>query len=383
MRKEILLRILVLAGIGILLVPVIRLLFVYLDIYPRAYSLEIGQYNNVVTRYVYDKDESATNILEGLADGRRKIGEVAEKDYSLDDYYASMLREYQLADEAESKQGNGNLRLKESQELGQAATSLQSSRLKPILGSRDKDIIGSLQGMKVTHKYDGTRNDLAEPPKKDEETFDNRATRENKSDESPMESVGHRRDVSELRVYPENRFYTSPIPVSSKSNGDDDLSQLKVVMSKTHYYRFEVIKLNLISKRPVNTSDLQIVVTRDNYIFPNIGGDNDSYFKYKDQTIYGSVCLGYNPPAGTYRVLIKSKSNPKWEGVAETFMLLNRRVPPLQKGFSVVNMEYTVPLRNAEVLGPSGKMGNYHELGNWLKFMDQDACWMLVCQTTA
>ncbi len=382
MRKEIFLRILVLVGIGVLLVPVIRLLFVYLDIYPKAYSLEIGQYNNVVTRYVYDKDADVTNILEGLADGRRKIGEIAEKDYSLDDYYASMLREYQLADEAESKSGSGNLRLKENQELGEASTSVQSSRLKPVLGTRDKEIIGSLAGMKVIHKYDGTRNDLAEAPKKDEETFDNRATRENKPEEGAMESTGHRRDVSELRVYPENRFYTSPIPVSSRSNADDDLAQLKVVMSKAHYFRFEVIKLNLISKRPVNIQDLRIYVTRDNYIFPNIGGENDSFFKYRDQTIYASVCLGYNPPPGVYRLMVKSRSNPKWEGVSENFTLLNRRVPPLQKGFSVVNFEYTVPVKNMEVLGPTGKTGNYSELANWMKFMDQDAFWMLVCQTT-
>ena len=78
------------------------------------------------------------------------------------------------------------------------------------------------------------------------------------------------------------------------------------------------------------------------------------------------MALGYNPPPGTYSIVVKSKSNPEWGGLDKPFTLVKRKVPKLKPGFSVVNMEYTVPIKRTFIKGPNGRIGNYTEIVNWM-----------------
>ncbi len=380
MKKELLVRIAVIVGIGLFLIPVIRLIWVFVEMYPKAYSLEIDQYRNVVTRYVYDRNAQMTNILEGMSDGRKKLGKIEDRDYMLDDYYAGLLKEYQI-DEGNQEKSAESLKIKENRELGGISKNSTSSS-KTVIGSREQDIIGGLSGLKVIHGYDDSES--AKDKDNVKQNVEGKMTKEkdNGPGDSAFDESPSSRDVSELRVYPENHFTTSPSPSTSRSNVTEALSELRLVMNKDRYFRFEVIKANLISKRPVNLDDFKIYIVRDGYIFPNVGGDNDSFFKYRNQTIYATFTLGYNPPAGAFQILVKSKSNPNWAGISQKFTLIHRKVPSIQKGLSIVNWEYTTPIKNTEILGPNGEMGDWHNIPEWLSFMDVDAFWMLVCQTT-
>ena len=190
------------------------------------------------------------------------------------------------------------------------------------------------------------------------------------------------REPSSMKVFDAKKFYTSPLPSIISTNTSFILNQLKLNVAKDNYYSFEIVKYNLISKEIVNINDLSIYVTRNKYVFPNVGGNNDYFFKYKNNVIYGTAALGYNPPPGKYTIIVKSKSNPDWKGVSTSFNLLKRQVPEIPKGFSIVNMEYTVFLKNIKVQGIDGKLGNYKNIAKWVKFMGADAFWMLVAQTT-
>lgn len=384
-RRQILVSSLIVAATAVALAPGARLLLLYANLWPKPYSLEIGEYRNVVTRYVYDGNSSVSNILEGREAGRRRLGKVADREFSLDDYYTSMMREYRIDESASSGEGAaGNLKLEDRREFSQVGAAPAAGRSRVVLGARDRDVVGSLSGMKVIHGHDGTVEDRDQPS---EESFDPRMTREREEEkdapvESPYAESGHRRDSAELRVYPENRFIGSPAPSSGKVNVVDDLRSLRLVMGKSHYFRFEVIRVNLVSPRPVNLDDFKILLVRDGAVYPNVGGDNDAFFKAKAGVLYANLSLGYNPPAGVYQVLVRSKANPQWAGVSEKFSLVYRKVPPLQKGFSVVNWEYTVPIRRTDIIAPSGRTGDWKTIAEWLRYMDADAFWMLAAQTT-
>lgn len=340
--------------------------------------LEVGQDRQIVTRYIYDSRSTVTNILEGREDRGRVLGKVADRQIRLDDYYAALVKEYRIDDSVGGSGWNpGPLSTENRAELGRVDTPT-TAKSRSVLGTRDRDVVGSLGGMKITHKHDGTS-----PEAESSEAFDPRMTRDRSTAEDTTESEGTgRRDLSELRVYPENRFQSSPRPDLEKANGRDDLQGLKLIMGKSHYFRFEVIRINLVAPRPVNLDDLKVLLVKDNAVYPNVGGDTDTAFKVKDGVIYATVSLGYNPPAGTYQVLVRSKSHPDWPGVSDVFRMVHRRVPAAPKGFSVVNWEYTVPIRNTPIQGPDGKTGDWRMVADWLNFMDTDALWMLVAQTT-
>ena len=381
--------IIILSVLGVLLFPAVKLLFILVDIFPQSYNLEIENYDNVISRYTFDKAAVDENPMHSLS-SRQALGKRDLERQPLDDFYDEMMKQYKIeedfvdVDEIYTR----SLKLKDVRELNEIRSIITENVVTPVLGERDKDIIGDLSKLKVLHNFDDTGIDKIDKEisgtPSDQVANDLDAQGKEQIVDSYVNKKylkGYRRQPSSLRIFNENKFYTSPVPDNSKLNSDSSLNRLKLMMGKNQYYCFEIVRFNLIAKDEININDLKVYVVRGEYIFPNVGGKNDIFFKYRNDKIVSSAALGYNPPPGPYQIVVKSRSNPDWKGVSANFRLLRRKVPKLKEGFSVVNMEYTVPLKNISVKGLKG-WGHYREIANWVEYMGADAFWMLVAQTT-
>ena len=383
--------IIILSVVGVLLIPVVKLTLVLVKTFPKSYNLEIENYDHTISRYTFDKVGSNDNPINSLTHSRNLFGKKNLKQQELENFYNEMIQQYKIEEDFADVDAiyTRSLKLNNVKELNQIRSIITENIVTPVLGERDEDIIGDLSKLKVLHNYDDTGLDKLNKEIKGSaaDTIANKLDKEfeNKDIDSYVNDKyinNYRRNIGALRVFNENKFYTSPIPDNSKLNSDFSLNKLKLVMGKDQYYSFEIVRFNLIANHQINIDDLKIYVTRGKYIFPNIGGKSDMFFKYRNNQIVGTAAMGYNPSPGEYKVVIKSKSNPDWKGTTATFKLMRREVPQLKKGFSVVNLEYTIPLHNIRIKGPKGNIGNYKEIANWVDYMGADAFWMLVCQTT-
>lgn len=377
----------ILALISFLAVPA-WLLVLYLDLFPKSYGLELDPRREIITRYVFDKKASGSEALSLAAKENRNLGEKNIPQYPMEQYYENIIEQYEIDESFQSAESiyNENLNIREDRELNELSSRESGSSQAPVLGDKQSEIIGDMRDMEILRRFDDSSISG-----EDQKGFqDKQADKVAKNfDNSEIETFINNdklnnmmRDPKTMRVYSPNKFFTSPIPDTKKVNSDNDLKGLKLLVGKDKYYRFEIVRFNLISKNRININDFKVYVTRDKYIIPNVGGRSDAILKYRDNMIYGSTALGYNPSPGKYKIVVKSKSDPNWEGMEEEFELVWRTVPKSQKGFSIVNMEYTVPFKYLNFLGPDGKVGKYHNLAEWMKYMDADAFWMLVAQTT-
>ena len=386
--KEIILRSFLTLLIILVLIPGFKLIYILIKAYPKSYTLELDTYEKVITRYQFDKD-ALSSYAGDLPSSKNAFGEKALGGQSLDQYYTSLLEQYKIEEDLADLENfyNRSLNLQHNKELGQMSHSIVETMMGPVLGEKDKDVIGDLSQFKILHNFDDTGLDDLKKQIAGTEP-DNIAKKMDAEgqtiDSYVKEKITHsyRRSPDSFKVYAQHNFFTSPSPDHLKKNSVNQLSQLRLLVSKKKYYSFEIIRYNLVSKEAVNLEDLKIYVVRDGYIFPNVGGKIDYFFKYNAKVIHGTAALGYNPPPGKYQILVKSKSNPHWPGLSTDFDLLKRKPPKLKPGFSVVNLEYTVPVNTRKIIGPSGKLGNYEEMANWVKYMDADAFWMLAAQTT-
>ncbi|HMB00341.1 MAG TPA: hypothetical protein VKS21_05075 [Spirochaetota bacterium] len=390
MKKEIYLRVLILAAIIILCIPLVKLVINYADMFlerDKFTSIEI--YEEKAVRYTYDADADSS-LQTALNSPRNETGSYYNKNISLDEYYNEIYREYSFSDTDADIEDFYNQALKfynnDQKEIKEINSLLEKQPAAAEVGDSADQIIGSIDNLKIVHTFDGTAPYMnkKKEQQKEKEIVDqlNREGMEAYVNEKYVKKEKYRRDSSSLKVFGKNKFFTSPVPTTRKKNDMNELDGLKLILSKEKYFSFELIKLCLVAQKKLNLRDLKIFVKRNNYIFPNVGGENDSFFKYKDKTIYSTIALGYNPSPGTYKVVVKSRSVPQWEGLVKKFTLLRRKVPVLKKGFAVVNMERTSSFAKIKIKGPYGDIGGYEKIGSWAKFMDADAFWMLTAQTT-
>ena len=192
----------------------------------------------------------------------------------------------------------------------------------------------------------------------------------------------YNRPITDTQVFSENKFLSSPSPDNSVENTETMLSKLDLRFSKEKYYRFEIIRFNLVTDDIINTNDLEVSIIRGNRKLENVGGKDGVLIKRYKGILYGTFNLGYNPRPVIHLVHITSKSNPQWKGLLSSFEIVRRKVPRLQPGFSVVNLEYVKPLANQKVRGPMEQMGGYENLVEWVRYIDADALWVLAGQTT-
>ncbi len=381
--------IIILSVLGILLIPAVRLLFVFGESLSKSYNLEIENYDNVISRYVFDKSADDDNPINALG-SRSSFGKRKVKDQQLEDFYDEMLKQYRIEENLEDADDvyASSLKLKEVSELNEVRGIITENVTIPVIGERKKDIIGDLSKLKVLHNFDDSGLDEMDkeiegtPADKIANDMDAEGTKVIDSYINEKYSISYRRNPSTLRIFNENTFYNSPIPNNNKFNSDKNLNKIKLVMGKDQYYSFEIVRFNLVADNAINIDDLKVYVVRGNYIFPNVGGKNDIFFKYQDKKIVSTAAMGYNPPPGNYQIVVKSRKIPDWKGVSADFQLVRRTVPKLKKGFSIVNMEYTIPLKSIKVRGHKGNLGDYKEIANWVEYMGADAFWMLVAQTT-
>lgn len=181
----------------------------------------------------------------------------------------------------------------------------------------------------------------------------------------------------------QKRFVSSPTPLDSgEGNNLLHLQDLKLVVGKDKYYRFEIVRVNLVAKTSIDIDDLKVYVVRNGVLRPNVGGKHDVKFRYENGIIYASIALGYNPLQAVYSVVVQSLSQPEWKGTSASFQVVHSDLPSVQGGFSVINLEYVASLDNKEIRGPDGEIGDYKMIAKWLKYVDVDALWMLAAQTS-
>ena len=382
--------IIVLLVLATLITPAVKFLFILGENLSKSYNLEIENYDNIISRYVFDKNADGKNPINDLA-GRSPFGKKKAKYQQLEDFYDEMLKQYQVSEEelidADSIYSK-SLKLKNVNELNEVKNIITENVTIPVLGEKDKDVIGDLSKLKVLHNFDDSGLDKVDkeiantPADKVAKVMDKEGKRIIDSYINEKYSTSYRRNPSVMKIFNENIFYNSPTPDNSKINSDENLNKLKLIMGKNQYYSFEIVRFNLVADKGINIDDLKVYVIRGDYIFPNVGGKNDIFFKYRDNKIVGTAAMGYNPPPGQYQIVVKSRKTPNWKGVSADFRLVRRSVPKLKKGFSVVNMEYTIPLKTIKVKSPRGYLGDYKEIANWVEYMGVDAFWMLVAQTT-
>lgn len=383
------LRIVILLGIVIVFIPMARLVYLYVRIFPKAQALEIESFNNVITRYTFNP-RADKDMIAALDMSKKNIGTAGGKNFNLDDYYNSLKTEYSIDDSFDEVGDfyNKTVRIKDNNEMNEIASVVENSQVRVVLGQKQSDIIGEMGNVKVLHNFDDSGNiDEKSPDYQKSEDDKIAQTLDKKGLELEAyvndkyvldQGIQHR----ELKVFAKNQFYTSPVPDNSKQNTDNSLKKIRLILEKDKIFSFEIIRFNLIAADSINLKDLRIYIKSGDYVFPNVGGKSDSFFKYRQNTIYGTAVLGYNPPPGKYTLQVKSVSNPEWDGLMKPFTLMRRTVPEIKPGFSVVTMEYTVPLTSTKVRVPDGTIGDASRIADWVKFMGADAFWMLVSQTT-
>lgn len=362
------------------LYPGFRLLYKQAVSYNKSYAIEVK--DNVLTRYSFDPN-SKNAFLSGNNSGDF-LGskDLDSKNGRFDQYYDEELKEYgfdeNFVDDYRKNQNEEFLS--------------RSAQANSELGKDAVDVLGSLSGMKILyHSTDQrapqTEAELKREAKEQEDVRRlERAAEDMKLYINPKyvrTKTGYTVNPEVFKVPKPQKPAPSPRPLAPNiSNELADLNALTVKALKGEYYSFESIGYNILSPKPINVNDLVVYVTKDDYIFPNVDGRPDYYASYQDGVIGGYVNMGYRPVPGVYNLLVKSKSHKDWEGVETTFKVLRRKVPQVDKGFSVMTMEYTAPLNERNIIGPDGTMGKYEKIADWLDYAGVNAFWMLVAQTT-
>ncbi|MFC1503903.1 hypothetical protein ACFL6D_00645 [Spirochaetota bacterium] len=388
-KKTLFYRILLLCVIAALLFPAIKLLLIYFNIFSKSYSLEVDAYKDKIRKYAF-KTGDGQNLFEAAFDekNRKLLGEIDMNGRSPDDIFNEQITGLELENDfiELDKFYNNEFKLQEKKEIMEVKSTFEDTP--NVIGGNKDSMIGDITDFKVLHNFDDSG--IVDDSKKDfmDSREDNIARHMDKESDDKYTIYMNNRILSsktpetKYKIFNQNKFYTSPLPDNSFVNATRILEQLELILSKEYYYRFEVVRFNLVSKHRINLKDLKIFILRDNYIIPNVGGKNDCFFKYSQNTIFSTFAMGYNPPAGKYTVLIKSESNEKWEGLKKKFFVIKRDVPSVQKGFSVVNMEWPICVKRFNIVNPDGVMGGYENIINWISYIDADALWMLAAQTT-
>lgn len=336
----------------------------------KSLVISVDQNREYINRYSFkdDKKKIDFDAIEKNKDflSATKIA----KNKTLEEYFENVLKTYQILDNDLQSENTG------SEIAGQVQETIN-------INNSQVRIIGKGERFNLLNKFDRPISKDSPSQKNILEKWDGDNTKpvvEIEDIKSEYFDKFYERSIDSLSIEVPRSWVKSPSPKLTK-NSINDLKQLKINLDKKAYYRFEIVKMNLISSKRVNINDLKIYITRDKYTIPNVGGKIDMFFRYLDGIIYSTMAMGFAPSTGTYNVVIKSKSLPNWEGLVTSFKLVKRKIPPLQKGFSVVNFEYAGNAERIKIVGPYGEKKNYQGIIDWVKFMDNDALWVLGGQT--
>ncbi len=370
----------------VVLIPVLVFSVKYFKTEPKDVLLEINS-NEVITKFTFDENIEATNNIASILSNHEKTLASREKHTyeNINEYFDSLLEQY---GPVEVSSQAASLDFDQKSDLDNSLARAVNRDFD--LSEETTETINSFDNIKVLNRFSGeeineANKDLFQIEDKIALKLDRKY---NKANNFNLESYinkkflkSYERSYKDLLVENSKKFFTSPPPIQGKNLDINKLNQLELIFNKEKYYRFEIIRANLISPESISIKDLELKVTLNDYLIPNVGGKSDFFFRYRNKTIYANFALGYNPSPGEYVVSVTSKSNPDWPGIKKSFQLIKRKVPPLQKGFSVVNWEYNGPL-NFKIIAPDNQKGGAENLIKWLKYMDVDAFWLLGAQTS-
>ncbi len=376
--KKVTLRLVVISLFLLLLIPAISLLLKYSK--EKRYMLEVNSEEQVIVKYRIKEDSSFFDMDAGKE-------EISREDLfyqDLNNYYTAIAEEYGI-DEEPNFEENSKTSAKTLAEDGIQGSSNSSLEL----SKENLQFVGDINNFQVLNKFSGLESsDASQPFFQEEEEYVLELDKQG-LDEQALNYFFKKKNLSpslgtnkEKALTLTKKFYTSPPPSPTKENTADSLSSLSLILDKELYYSFELVWANIVSPKSVNIQDLRVYLRRGKYLIPNIGGRHDFFFKYKDKTIRTALALGYHPAPGEYHVEVRSSSNPSWKGLSQSFFLKRRKVAPLKKGFAVMNLEYTNPLKSITIPAPGGGKAGYSAIVDWVEYMDNDALWALAAQTT-
>lgn len=342
--------------------------------------LEVDQANKTLFKFKADEiQDYRKDDLTLLASRQVDVEEI-------DQYYDEVLKEYKAYDpvfsQDSSKNTNKNLSNKESesfayQQWQQEVASLDQHTSVQMIQGLSKSFV-------VKKSMDVAADSLKESRSQEKqiEIKFPEARQKLKTFYNKKFFRGYNKISSQRKYFSMKEFETSPEPYYSDETVTlDEFKGLDLILSKKKYYRFEIIRANLVAPKKINLDDLRVYVISNGKLIPNVSGEVETKFQYQNGFIFSSLSLGYNPRATAYWVVVRSRSNPDWQGIAKRFDIVHSKLPSAKAGFSVVNMEYVVPLDTAKVIAPDKKDKGYRGIVDWINYIDADALWMLVAQT--
>lgn len=210
-----------------------------------------------------------------------------------------------------------------------------------------------------------------------------------------------------------------------KLKSGEDIT-LKIYTSKREYYRYELIKIYAKLNREIPNCKIEFKVYYKNEPLITIGEIyyNKMYYDKKEKLWHGIWPIPWDAEVGSYKVEVvgkfsfkekkilgsgkkyvkipflpwirveypekKKKEKPKilvkeikkQFKASSYFKIISRPPPEMPKGFAVMDIETAGNILLSQIPNLKGKIGTWHNIYDWAKFLGVDAIFYLVGQTT-
>jgi hypothetical protein len=160
-----------------------------------------------------------------------------------------------------------------------------------------------------------------------------------------------------------------------------------LVIPKREIYHHEILNVYLYGIPADDPAIYTMKILRKGRAYPSVGNELTIPFKRARGTAFGRLKAVYlpdwNEEEGEFRIeLYRDESifTPKGEAA---FRLLRRKVPPLVKTLSVVDLEMNNSIRRRSFTDSMGSQSDYRAILDWARFMQADAIWILSGETTS
>ena len=171
----------------------------------------------------------------------------------------------------------------------------------------------------------------------------------------------------------------------NNSFASNQIEPLIVTTSKDEYYRFELVDIIAryidLTENPITNCVLIASVHKNNKIIESVGGIKEIELKYdnKKNLWFGRWPIPYNPELGNYTALVKVM--PNYPGPVITascdFKIIGKEPTKPKKSLCPLLIEYGGDIVHKPIIGPDNKIGNWHNIIEWAKFINADAIFML------
>lgn len=155
-----------------------------------------------------------------------------------------------------------------------------------------------------------------------------------------------------------------------------------IVLSAKEIYHYQTLRVYLYNVQKMVPEKFYLKVYKNGIEYPSLGKISNIPFR-KDGNRLKSVYLpGWNQQDGTYQVKVYYSGNLLRTKQKLEFCIKRRKVPQIEKGISVVNLEMNQSIKNATFFGPDGYKKASKAVLEWARFMEADTLWVLAGETT-